>query len=197
MGLTLSGADMKYPGKRISIVCAVLIAGLTMAFRDQNLLYGTTDGKVDFKSEAPLELISASSGELSGLLDINKKNFTFRINIRSFQGFNSPLQREHFNENYMESNKFPDASFKGKIIEDVDLSQDGVYQIRTKGIFTIHGVSQERILKNDVTVKNKTISIHSNFSVLLSDHNIPIPKVVYQKLANEIKVEINATLHPR
>jgi len=99
--------------------------------------------------------------------------------------------------NYLESTKFPEASFKGKIIEEVDLSKDGKYQVRAKGTFTIHGVPQERILKNEITVKNHTINIASNFSVLLSDHNIPIPKVVYQKLVNEILVEVNATLLPR
>ena len=82
-------------------------------------------------------------------------------------------------------------------VEEVDLSKDGKYQVRTKGIFTIHGVAQERILKNEITVKNHSINIISNFSVLLSDHNIPIPKVVYQKLVNEILVEVNATLLPR
>ena len=97
----------------------------------------------------------------------------------------------------MESDKYPEASFKGKIIEDVDLSVDGTYNIRAKGTLTIHNVPQERIIQSDITVKKNIITIHSNFTVLLSDHNIPIPKVVNQKLANEIKVEINATLEPR
>ena len=97
----------------------------------------------------------------------------------------------------MESDKYPEASFKGKIIEDVDLSVDGTYQVRTKGILTIHNVPQERIIQSDITVKKNIITIHSAFTVLLSDHNIPIPMVVNQKLANEIKVEVNATLEPR
>ena len=88
-------------------------------------------------------------------------------------------------------------AFKGKIIEDQDLTVDGTYELRAKGELTIHGVSQERIIKSDVTVHNKIITLKSSFSVLLSDHNIPIPKVVYQKLANEIKVDIKATLEPR
>ncbi|HXL57916.1 MAG TPA: YceI family protein, partial [Chitinophagaceae bacterium] len=123
--------------------------------------------------------------------------FSFKIPMRSFQGFNSPLQREHFNENYMESDKYPEASFKGKIIEDQDLSVDGTYELRAKGTLTIHGIAQERIIKSDVTVSNKKITIKSGFSVLLSDHNIPIPKIVYQKLANEIKVVLTTTLEPR
>jgi hypothetical protein len=166
-------------------------------FKQAGSIYQTVNGIVSFRSEAPLELIRASSDQLIGFIDVGKKIFSFGIPLRSFQGFNSPLQREHFNENYMESDKYPEASFKGKIIEDQDLTINGTYELRAKGTLTIHGVSQERIIKSDVTINNKKITIKSNFSVLLSDHNIPIPKVVYQKLADEIKVEINTTLEPR
>ena len=179
----------------------LFLIGLTViasAFKHQQTqLYQTNIGKIFFKSDAPLEIIKASSEEMIGLLDIDKKNFSLKVNVHSFQGFNSPLQKEHFNENYMESDKYPVASFTGKIIEDVDLSANGEYELRTKGTLTIHNVPQERIIKAEVTVKQKTITVHSNFTVLLSDHNIPIPKVVHQKLANEIKVEVNATFEPR
>ena len=160
-------------------------------------IYHTTSGRIDFRSDAPLEIIRASSNDLLGVLDISKNNFSFKVVLRSFEGFNSPLQKEHFNENYLESDKYPEASFKGKIIEDADLTVDGTYEVRAKGNLTIHNVIQERIIKCAVTVKNKIITIHSSFTVLLSEHNIPIPKVVYQKLANEIKVEVTATLEPR
>ena len=169
----------------------------TTGFKQQPKLYQTTSGKISFRSDAPFEVIRASSNDLIGLLDITKNNFSFKIDIRSFQGFNSPLQKEHFNENYMESDKYPDASFKGKIIEDVDFSTDGTYQVRAKGILTIHNVPQERIIQSDITVKKNLLTVHSNFTVLLSDHNIPIPQVVNQKLANEIKVEMNASFEPR
>ncbi|HRH59266.1 MAG TPA: YceI family protein [Chitinophagaceae bacterium] len=179
---------------------APLLACLFMAssgFYDPGDVYQTTNGKIAFKSEAPLELIKASSDQLNGLLDADKKSFSFKVSMRSFQGFNSPLQKEHFNENYVESDKYPIASFSGKIIEDVNLAAEGTYDVRAKGTFTIHGVQQERIIKSQLTVKNKKISIKSGFTVLLSDHNIPIPKVVYQKLANEINVDISATLELR
>jgi hypothetical protein len=174
----------------------VMIVFVLTGFK-QTSIYQTVNGTIAFRSEAPLELINASSDQLIGAIDIDKKNFTFKILMRSFQGFNSPLQKEHFNENYVESDKFPDASFKGKIIEDQDLAVNGTYELRAKGLLTIHGVSQERIIKSYVTVNNNIITLKSSFSVLLSDHNIPIPKVVYQKLANEIKVDVNATLEPR
>lgn len=174
------------------IVCLVRVSCLA-----QTGIYSEENGVISFRSEAPLELIRASSNQLIGFLDNNKKTFSFKISMRSFQGFNSPLQKEHFNENYVESDKFPDASFKGKIIEDVDLSKDGTYEVRAKGDLVIHGIKRERIIKSTVTVKNNIINVNSNFTVLLSDHNIPIPIVVYKKLANEIKVEAKITFEPR
>jgi len=182
---------------RIAAVVLLFVMLACSGFLQPAPIYQTVNSKISFKSEAPLELIKASSDQLIGLLDNDKKVFSFKINIRSFQGFNSPLQKEHFNENYLESDKYPEASFKGKIIEDTDLSKDGTYEVRAKGILTIHGVTQERIIKSNVVVNNKKIIVTSNFSVLLSDHNIPIPIVVYKKLANEIKVEVVATLEPR
>jgi polyisoprenoid-binding protein YceI len=131
---------------------------------------------------------------LRGLIDVQKKNFAFRVKMQSFEGFNSALQKEHFNENYIESDKFPEATFSGKIIEDVDFSRDGTYVLRAKGNFTVHGVSQERIIKSDVQVKEGRMQLKSAFSVLLADHNIPIPKVVKDKLSSEINVQLNCIL---
>jgi hypothetical protein len=165
-----------------------------MAANRQSKIYTTNTGQMRFRSEAPLELINASSKELKGAIDAAKKTFAFRIRINSFEGFNSPLQKEHFNENYMESVKIPEAIFTGKIIEDIDFSKAGVYSIRAKGILTIHGVDQERIIRNDIEISDGLIKIKSSFIVLLSDHNIPIPRVVKEKLANEIKVELLAEL---
>jgi hypothetical protein len=133
---------------------------------------------------------------MKGLIDLGKKSFAFKIGIPSFIGFNSPLQREHFNESYMESNVFPEASFLGKIIEDIDFSIDGVYSVRAKGKLKIHGVEKERIIKALVTVKGKSVLVSSNFIVALSDHNIRIPRIVSEKLAPEISVSVRATLRP-
>lgn len=168
---------------------------LCLAFSAKGQLYGTDKGRVSFRSDAPLELISASSQKLKGRFDIGKKIFAFSIPVNSFEGFNSPLQKEHFNENYLESAVFPNASFSGKVIEDIDINTPGTYTIRAKGNLTVHGVTQERIIKSEVTVKPGSILIHSTFTVLLNEHNIPIPKVVYEKLASEIKVEVTAELN--
>jgi polyisoprenoid-binding protein YceI len=157
-------------------------------------IYSTTQGTITFRSDAPLELIRASSKQLHGKIDSDKKQFAFRIRVSTFQGFNSPLQQEHFNENYLESDRYPYATFAGKLIEDIDYTMNGTYTVRAKGNLTIHNVTQERIIKSELTVNNGVLSIHSTFTVLLSEHNIPIPKVVHEKLASEIKVEVKADL---
>jgi polyisoprenoid-binding protein YceI len=157
-------------------------------------IFTVSTGTVSFRSDAPLELIKASSNQLKGIFAAERKQFAFKISVNTFQGFNSPLQQEHFNENYLESDKYPYATFEGKIIEDIDFHQEGMYSVRAKGNLTIHGISQERIIKCFLNIKNGIISVKSNFTVLLEEYNITIPKVVHEKLASEIKVEVKVDL---
>ena len=152
------------------------------------------DGLTKFTSEAPLELIKAESHQTIGVVDCTTKNVAFSIDIDSFEGFNSGLQREHFRENYMETEKYPRATFKGKIIEDIDFTKPGVTTVRAKGIFSIHGTEVEKIVKVKLNLKGREMVIDTNFEVPLQDHNIKIPKVVNQKIASIILVEVKATL---
>ncbi len=179
---------------RIFFVLALLMPMVAIA---QNDIYEVKSGEIHFFSEAPQELISASSKSLKGFLDVRRKTFAFKIDIASFLGFNNQLQRGHFNENYMESSIYPAATYKGKIIEDIDFSKDGSYDVRTKGKLNIHGVEQERIIKVVLTIKKGKLTASSNFVVLLTDHNIKIPRVVNDKLSPEIKVTLDATLQPQ
>ena len=179
------------------ITTTVFILFLVSSFKDPVNIFNISKGTITFTSDAPLELITASSNELKGIIETEKKQFAFSVRVRSFKGFNSGFQKEHFNENYLESDKYPDATFAGKIIEDVDFTKNTVISVRAKGKLTVHGVSKERIIKGDMTIKNGAIFIKSNFTVLLADHNIPIPKVVHEKLASEIKVEVNSELKVR
>lgn len=156
--------------------------------------YRCENGKITFKSDALLEVIQAKSGKLRGAIDPANNTFAWSVEIRSFEGFNAPLQKEHFNENYLESAKYPRATFAGKIIEKVDFQKDGTCDIRAKGKLSIHGVEQERIIKSTLEVKGGRLLIRSTFTVPLADHNISIPKIVHQKIAEEIEVTVEATL---
>jgi len=156
--------------------------------------FSCKNGTIKFVSKAQLELIQAASDKLQGILDPATNQFAFLIDMKSFQGFNSGLQRQHFNDNYMESEKFPMSRFSGKVIEQVNYTQDNATEVRAKGELEIHGQKQVRIIKSKITVKGNQVSIQAQFIVPLSDHNITIPKIVNQKIATEIEVEINATL---
>ncbi len=151
-------------------------------------------GSVVFRSEAPLEVIRAESYQLRGVIDTLSRTFAWRVRMRSFEGFNSPLQREHFNEDYMESEKYPEATFVGYIIEPVEWYKNGVREVRAKGKFAVHGVEQERIIRTVLDIKGGRVCIKSAFSVLLADHRIAIPRAVFQKIAEEIQVTVEGEL---
>lgn len=179
--------------KRTILLLFLIVMKCASAFAPAGFFF-TSSGNVSFTSEAPLELIRASSDKMRGLIDTDKKTFAFRVTYRSFEGFNSGLQREHFNEKYMESEKYPEAFFNGTIPENIDFSKDGTYSVEVKGKLNIHGVEKERMIKSSLTISSEQIQVQSKFTVLLDDHNIKIPKVVTQKIATEIYIEINADM---
>ncbi len=149
---------------------------------------------IRFVSNASLEVIRARSQNVQGLIDPATHQFAFAIPIASFEGFNSALQRQHFNENYMESDQFPRATFSGKLIERIDFARDTTCQVRAKGELDIHGVRQVRIIKGMLTVRGNEVRIECNFTVPLTDHNITIPRIVSQKIATEIEVAFQCSM---
>jgi len=171
----------------ISFLCVACIAG-------GQTVYEVDEGQISINSNAQNEFIRASSPKLKGVIDIDKKQFVFKIDVSTFEGFNSPLQKEHFHENYMETFKFPEIIFTGKVIEDVNLQKNGKYRVRAKGKLTVHGVSTDRIIYTDVLVRGGNIEIFSEFKVALADHDIKIPRVVNDKLATEIFIVVKSIL---
>lgn len=155
----------------------------------QDKLYKTTSGSVQFFSETPMENIAAVSKSLAGAINPGNNKLAFTVFISSFE-FENKLMQEHFNENYMESEKYPKASFSGKINEDINLKNDGTYTVTVAGKLNIHGVEKERTLKGTIAVKNGKLSLESNFDVKLADHNIDIPKLVVKNIAEVIAVTV-------
>ena len=174
----------------LCLSCFLLLA--TPLFAQKK--YEVTSSRMAFTSDAELELITAASSRVQGLIDPETNQFAFYVDVNTFQGFNSALQREHFNEKYMESEKFPRAKFSGKIIEPIDLTVDGTYSVRAKGDLDIHGRKQTRIIKSRVIVTKGMITIEAQFFVPLADHDISIPTIVSQKIATEIEVEFSANM---
>jgi len=107
--------------------------------------------------------------------------------------------QEHFNENYMESNKYPKADFQGTIanINEVTFSKDGIYNIKTVGKLTIHGVTKDAIVPGTLTVKGNTINVKAQFSILLKDYKIEIPSLVSDKVSNDAMITIESNLNQK
>lgn len=173
----------------------ILPLGLHVHAQDRPLMR-VERSSVSFSSDAPLEDIKAVSTSSAGLLDIKGRSFAVQIPVASFQGFNAPLQQEHFNENYMDSEKWPNATFQGRIIEDVDLSVPGRYAVRAKGTLTIKGAPRERIIPCEVVVSDDGVRVTTSFDVALDEHGIRVPRVVQQKIAAVVQIAVDLLFKP-
>mgnify|MGYP001557782501 CR=1 FL=1 len=158
-------------------------------------VYTAKSSGISFFSEAPMENIEAVNKKSSSLLNTKTKQVVFQIPIPAFE-FKKDLMKEHFNENYMESEKYPQASFNGKINEEIDFSKNGAYTASATGKLLIHGVEKERTLKGEITIKEGSISLKGDFTVVIADHNIKIPKVVIKNIAEEVLVKVKVEYQP-
>lgn len=154
-------------------------------------IYFTNTGIVSFFSTTPMEDISAANKKVTSVLNIGTNDVAFQMQIIQFK-FPNSLMEEHFNENYMETTKYPKASFQGKIVETIDYSKDGVYNVTAKGKFTIHGVVQEKTIAGKITIASGKIHLDSVFDIALVDYKIEVPTVVFSKIAEKIKVTVAA-----
>jgi hypothetical protein len=178
----------------IRVIFILFAFSIFVGFHPKEKAYVMEKGEIIFKSQASLEIIEAKSQQLEGTINIPDRTFEILIDISSFEGFSSPLYKRLFNENYMESRLYQKASFKGKIIENKNLNRDGNYSLRAKGKLNIHGVEQERIIKSNVVVKDGVLKLESVFTVFLHDHNIILPKIVQQKISEEIQVNVRGEM---
>lgn len=174
-------------------IVLLLIFFLLEGAEGQSTIYQTSSGTIYFKSDAPLEIITANSKKLEGLINADEMSFAFNVQVRTFEGFNNGLQREHFYENYLETDKYPSATFSGKIIEHTNLKIPGTYTVRAKGMLTIHGHTKERIIKVEIISTGYELKAKATFIVPLVDHQIEVPRIVNQKIAKEILVKVQGT----
>lgn len=146
----------------------------------------TKEAEISFFSEAPIEDISAKNNKVSAVYDDETKQLVFQLNISDFI-FPKPLMQEHFNENYLESDKFPKASFSGIVGQ---LNESTI----ATGTLKIHGESNEVEVKGILVKSNDSVMIDASFRIQLKDFNIKIPKIVMYNIAEEIEVTIIAKL---
>jgi polyisoprenoid-binding protein YceI len=159
--------------------------------------YMTKTGFISFFSHTPMEDIKGDNNQVASVIDISTGEMVFQVLIKSFH-FEKTLLEEHFNENYMESDKFPKASFKGKItnLSTVDFKKNGSYEVQVEGDLTIRDVTKKMSVKGILEVVTGGINTNSKFIIAPEDFNIEIPSVVRENIAKTIEVTVTMKYSP-
>lgn len=152
----------------------------------------TRSGMVKFFSEAQIEDIEAVNNQVSSVLNLETGEFAYLVPIKAFV-FEKALMQEHFNENYMESGKYPNASFIGSSadLKNLDLSKNMEKKVMLSGKMTIHGVEKEIETPVVIKITDGAVTISSDFTVLASDYNVEIPATKKDNINNELAVTVN------
>jgi hypothetical protein len=178
--------------KNISLTGILLVVLAYGAFSQKFI---TKTGTVRFYSEAPLEKIEAITRQVNSVLDATSGNMAFKVLIKSFT-FEKALMQEHFNENYMESDKFPDATFVGKVVnlKDVNFANEGTYNVTIEGKITLHGLTREISEKGTLELREGRLLARCRFMLTLSDFNISIPKTVINNISKTVEVTVDQAM---
>ncbi len=174
--------------KYISII---LLAWMSINQAGQDV-YTCKNAKINMYSSAPIEDIEANSTAGVSVYNASTGELAFSLPIRSLH-FPKSLMEEHFNSDYMESDKYPKATFKGKMQEHPDLTKDGSYPVTVTGELEVHGVTQTRTVTGNLKINNGVLTMTSEFIVKCADHHIEIPKIVFHNIAESIRVRVAAT----
>jgi len=179
-----------------SLLLALVFLGFSCQLFAQKYL--TRTGKVTMFSSTKLENFESFNNETSAVLDSKTGDAIVLVPIKSFK-FESALMEEHFNENYLESDQYPKADFKGKItnISEVNFAKDGVYNVKASGKLTMHGVSNDINILGTVTVKGSAITAVSKFTINPNDYKIKIPKLMAGKVADQIEITVNCIMNQK
>lgn len=179
--------------KKIKLTLVVLCC---FAFLQQLNAQTFTSKNIKFNifSSTPVEDIKAVSYTGVAVLGAQKQELNIQVAIKGLE-FDRKLMQEHFNENYMESEKYPLAKFKGIIEPKIDFTKDGEYSVMAKGVLNVHGVNQPRTINGKIIIKNGVINLNSTFNVACEAHKIKIPKLVFTKIAEIIQVKVQGDLN--
>jgi hypothetical protein len=179
--------------KKICIGIVLFCLFATPGF-SQSKFY-TKTGKISFFSSTKMEDISAVNRSVVTLLDTRTGDIQFAVLMKGFE-FKKALMQEHFNKNFVHSDKYPKSEFKGQVNNNssVNYSVDGAYKVTVKGKLTIHGVTKDAEVPGTITVKSGKVNVNAVFNVLVADHNITIPKMYKDNISRSIQITVDETL---
>jgi hypothetical protein len=176
------------------ISCCFILITTSLIAQDK---FFTKSGSISFVSKGVIETITANHRSVTCVLDSKTGALQFAVLMKGFE-FKKALMQEHFNENYVESDKFPKAEFRGQIVNNGDIAytKDGVYNAHVKGKLTMHGQTKDVDADGKITVKSGKLVAVSQFDILMSDYNIKIPGPVKENMSNAVTIIVNCTLEP-
>ncbi|MBK9271136.1 MAG: YceI family protein [Saprospiraceae bacterium] len=175
--------------QKLFFIC--LIGFFSLSLQAQK--YFSKNASIRFYSDTPFEKIDAVNSTANTVLDISTGQIEFAVLVKGFQ-FEKALMEEHFNENYLESTKYPKSTFKGMIETptSVNWSKPGSYKVNVKGKLSIHGVTKDVSIPSMFIISEDGITGKSKFKVVPGDYGIKIPSVVKDKIAQEIEISVEA-----
>ena len=177
--------------KKVLSLILLLLTGISMYAQ----IYLAKTCEISFLSPTPIENIAAVNTASKPMLNTATGDLQMKIVMTAFV-FEKPLMQEHFNENYVESEKFPNAFFKGKINEKIDYTKDGDYKVTATGKLTIHGIEKDRTIEGLVWVEGETIMLSSTFKVAFADHGVVIPSLYSGVIPPDTEIKFKAMLEP-
>jgi polyisoprenoid-binding protein YceI len=161
--------------------------------------YFTKTGKINFDATSATspEKVTGINRSVTCVVDVKTGNMQFAALMKSFE-FERALMQEHFNENYVESEKFPKAEFKGAIIDNasVDYTKDGTHTVKVKGKLTMHGETRDVETTGKIIIQGGKINTAADFAVELADYKVSIPGLVADKVSKTAKIIVNCSLEP-
>ncbi|HLZ86775.1 MAG TPA: YceI family protein [Puia sp.] len=155
----------------------------------------TKQGRIYFDATGGMEKVEATSAGAVCVLDTHTGAVQFAVLLKGFE-FEKALMQEHFNENYVESDKYPRAEFRGQIINNQEIAykKNGTYPARVKGKLTLHGETKEISCEGNLTIKDGRITVTGDFVIPLADYHIAIPSLVKDKVAQQVKIRVDCLL---
>lgn len=149
--------------------------------------------KITFFSATAMENIDATNSVTKPVFNAKTGDFVIKAQQSAFV-FKSAFMQEHYNENYVESEKFPYATFKGKVKEVIDYSKDGSHNVTMEGTLDMHGVELPRTINGTIVVKGGAITMDAKFDVKVADHKIKVPSLYVEKIAESVQVTFHADM---
>ena len=179
-----------------SIIFLALTALSLFSLQAQRQL--TRTGTITFFSHTPIEDIEATNTQVTSIISPETGEMAFAALMKSFQ-FEKALMQEHFNEKYVHSDKFPKATFSGKItnLADVNFAEDGTYPVTVAGDLTIHGITKAIETEGTIEVKAGKIQAQAKFPIVVADFDIKIPSLVEDNIAKEVEASILMQYEPQ